>query len=126
MDGNLNQADNPAKEINIMTKKIFCVEELEQNYEGLPEVILIDGLESFCNEGQIYVDEMRYVDEDTIIRHAHSLKSMSKMVGAKLMARLCEEYEKNRGGGKVKKEHILAHWPELKIEIETYIASLKY
>ncbi|GAB2993297.1 Hpt domain-containing protein [Psychrosphaera aestuarii] len=107
-------------------KKTFCVDDLIMNFEGLPEVMLIDALESYCNEAQVYINELRSADTETAVRHAHSIKTMSKMVGARFMATICEEFEKSEGNGKVKKEHILAHWPEVKIEIETYVASLKY
>ncbi len=106
--------------------ELFSEDVLNENYEGLPEVLLIDGLESYCKEAQTYVNEMRYEDEETLIRHAHSLKTMSKMVGALQMALICEEYEKNKGQGKVRKEHIIQLWPKVKIAIETYVASLKY
>lgn len=106
--------------------KLFDENVVNTNYEGLPEVMLIDGLESFLSEGQNYVNEMRYEDDETLVRHAHSLKSMSKMVGAMQLAMFCEEFESNKGAGKVKKEHIIKMWPKVKIEIETYVASLKY
>ncbi|QTH64185.1 Hpt domain-containing protein [Psychrosphaera ytuae] len=106
--------------------ELFSEDVVNENYEGLPEVMLIDGLESYCKEAEVYINEMRYEDMETLVRHAHSLKTMSKMVGAMQMALICEEFEKNNGQGKVKKEHIIQHWPKVKIAIETYVASLKY
>jgi HPt (histidine-containing phosphotransfer) domain-containing protein len=105
---------------------IFDEDVILENYEGLPEVLLIDGLESYCAEGQEYISELTKADPVEAHRYAHSLKTMSRMVGAMQMGDMCEDYEKNGEGSQYTRQEIVSHFNEVKIQIETYVASLKY
>ena len=105
---------------------IFDEDVILENYEGMPEVLLIDGLESYCNEGQEYISELTKADTEDAHRYAHSLKTMSRMVGALRLGEMCEDYEKNGDQASVTRQDIVNHFKEVKIRIETYVASLKY
>lgn len=105
---------------------IFDEEIVMENYEGLPEVLMIDGLESYCSEGTEYMGELLKSNDEDAHRIAHSVKTMSRMVGAMRLGQMCETYEKSQGQCEYSKQDLIKEFNEVKIQIETYVASLKY